>query len=168
MTESNPDPEAMPPAVQKGAVIFVILGIPLFFIYMNHLSNSTEKQYLKDSQQAVTSIMKAECAKNCAAYGLTESQLIGPELKKHWSNSTRVSNGAADIVFLWHSNPPKTTLQIEEYAPPYPSSFQVSCTWDTSNNPDPTKYATMDKDHQISTMHEYKLTKWNAADLSCE
>ncbi len=163
------DPKALSPNVQKYVNIFAMLLGPLVIIFIFVLLNSAENDDLKRTQQRDTKIMKNECAQNCAYYGLTEDHLIGPKLKQNWSSPSRSGSGEADTIFVWHSEHPQVTLQIEEYEPPHVNSIQISCKWITPNLPNIRTTGITTNDEAIyTTVHEYKFTELDSSDLSCE
>lgn len=90
------------------AVVITVAAIAIFTSFLFHFVDVSLAKIEKDGQQALIKSMQDECTKSCAAYGVSQSDLIGPKLE--YSSSFK---GNSDVIYSWHSNKPDVTLRIE-------------------------------------------------------
>ncbi|GAC1377580.1 MAG: hypothetical protein NVSMB40_17520 [Aquirhabdus sp.] len=86
--------------------VFLILAIFIPMIsYLGHLGNASSRKY---HETKAIQIMQEECARNCATYGVTQTNLIGPTLESEWS-----TRGGGEYLYSWHSTDPNVTLKVD-------------------------------------------------------
>lgn len=90
------------------AVVITLAASAIFTSFLFHFIDISFAKSEKAWQQTLKQTMQDECAKSCAAYGISLSDLIGPKLE--YSSS---SKGNPDVIYSWHSNKSDVTLRIE-------------------------------------------------------
>lgn len=66
--------------------------------------------HIPEFQSMATPAMQKECEKNCSAYGVTLSSLIGPTTEESYCCTGK--SGHINFLFSWHSNKPDVTLKV--------------------------------------------------------
>lgn len=91
-------------------IIFFVITLTLFWCFLDRHSKESEAEGLRVNQQDAVMAMKAECARSCKLYGITQEQLIGPELEHNYTR-----RWILDYIFSFHSESPAVTLKVHLY-----------------------------------------------------
>lgn len=86
-----------------GAFFSVVLVFALYKYYEWNRIDTIAK-----FQTIATTAMQNECTINCAAYGITQNQLVGPQLEQDCCYGRE---SYPDYIFTWQSNDPKVILK---------------------------------------------------------
>lgn len=88
-------------------LIGALLSVGIVFALYKYVEGNRVNTISK-YQAIATTAMQAECATQCSVYGITQSQLIGPQLEQ---NCCYGINSDPDYIFTWQSNHPKVILK---------------------------------------------------------
>ncbi|GAC1377189.1 MAG: hypothetical protein NVS3B3_18040 [Aquirhabdus sp.] len=103
--------------------VFIVIFFSLIFLFIIYEDNDRGKAILKGT----TLEMQTECAKHCADFGISQSDLIGQKLEYNW----HTRNEWAYLV-SWHSNNPSLTFNIHSYTVPQ-GQTKTDYEWITQN-----------------------------------
>jgi hypothetical protein len=90
--------------------------------HIDNWSSSTAEDNIRiEYQGRAYQALQKECAMNCASYGVTLSNLIGPKLD--YGTHTRYQD---HYIFSWHSNNSSVKLTINMDSPPESTTINWS------------------------------------------
>jgi len=85
-------------------LVGVFLSVSVVFSVYKYLESNRINTTSK-FQAIATTAMQNDCTTNCSVYGITQDQLIGPQLEQE------CCYGRPDYIFTWQSNDPKVILK---------------------------------------------------------
>jgi|GEM_PF-4675011 len=116
--ENHQDPSTRKP---NWLVVILMFG-PIFYFIFNG-SNQAAIAARQRYQDEAAKIMQQECAKKCASYGITATDLVGPTLERESRSKYR-----QEYRFAWHSTTPQVTFKVDiNWSRKY--NEQITPTW---------------------------------------
>lgn len=88
-------------------LIGALLSVGIVFALYKYVEGNRINT-ISEFQAIATTAMKNECTTSCAAYGITQAQLVGPQLEQDCCYG--IFN-RPDYIFMWQSDDPKVILK---------------------------------------------------------
>lgn len=95
-----------PPSFMS-TLVGVLLSVAVVFTLYKY-SEWNQIKTISKFQKIATTAMQNDCSTHCSIYGITQKELIGPQLEKDCCNG-KGSN--PDYIFTWQSDNPKVILK---------------------------------------------------------
>jgi len=88
-------------------LIGAFLGVVVVFSLYQYFESS-RRDTISKYQEMATTAMQNECTAHCSVYGITQNQLIGPQLEQDCCYGL---NSYPNYIFIWQSDNPKVILK---------------------------------------------------------